>query len=659
MTARCLSGRYTLLDKIGDGGMSVVYCAKDNLLNRTVAVKILRDQYSGDSEFKERFRREAQNAAGLSHPNIVNVYDVGEDCDCNYIVMELVKGEPLNKIIKREGQMDVEFSTSIAVQILDALTVAHSNGVIHRDIKSHNILISEDGHAKVADFGIARAASSSDLTEIGTVVGTVNYTSPEQAKGLPATGRSDLYSLGIVIYEMLTGKLPFSADSPVGIAMKHVNETPQSPRELNPKIPKDLERVIMKALQKSPDDRWRDAKTFKNAVMKTGIGSKIANTHPEIAVSDLTEKDDDDNYTKKFSVATGEAEKLKKEKGTRKPKTKRKRDKVSVAIWSIILSVLIIGFLTVFFGYKAFMNWISVGEVIVPQVVGLPLKDAQRVLSKSKLKIDDITRVYHPEIEADYVISQTPEKDEKKKENSTVDLVVSLGVDMTSVPDLTGMTVREATFALEKAELLIGTTQRDFHEEIPVDYIMLQSPEPEESIAKGSMVDITLSDGPEPPYVQVPVLVGLSLEDAKILLEEQGFVLGNTSSRFSFFYEAGIVTDQMPLPEEEVEEGSVIDLVISRRTLLNNETTETKPDEESTSDSGGEVKKFDVSYSLIEGPDVQEILIVLRDDYGERTIYGPKSHMLGDIINLTVDVYGKGSINVLVDGMVSDVYEVL
>lgn len=652
MTDRSLGGRYTLLEKIGEGGMSIVYCAKDTLLNRTVAVKILRDQYAGDTEFKERFRREAQNAAGLSHPNIVNVYDVGEDSECNYIVMELVKGEPLNEIIKREGQMDVEKATTIVVQVLDALAVAHANGVIHRDIKPHNILVSEDGHAKVADFGIARAASSSDLTETGTVVGTVNYTSPEQAKGLPATGQSDLYSLGIVMYEMLTGTLPFSADTPVGVAMKHVSEKPQMPRELNPKLPKDLERVIMKALQKRPEDRWHDAREFKRAVMRTSVGNKIAQTHSELNVSDVDERDDHNNLTKKFSVATGEADTLGRDKGPRKPKPKR--DKVSVAIWAIIFSVIVLVSLTAFFGYRAFKEWISVEEVTVPGVVGLSLNDAQRVLGNSKLRIDSISRVYDPEVEVNYVISQTPEQGEKKKANATVDLIVSLGQEMTTVPDLTGMTVRQAKFELEKAELVLGTTERDFHEEIPVDSIMLQVPEAGESIAKGSTIDITLSDGPEIIWVKAPLVVGMKLEDATRELEAQGFRVGNVVNKFNLFYEAGKVTEQTPGPDEDVQVGSFVDLVVATKSFSSGENSGSA----GSSSDPDVTRKFDVSYDLIDGPDVQEILVVVHDVYGERTVYGPRSHRLGDTVKASVDVHGNGRVDVLVDGAVAQTYNV-
>jgi serine/threonine protein kinase len=274
MTGETLGGRYSILDTIGEGGMAIVYRAKDTLLNRVVAIKVLRPQYASDSEFRERFRREAQSAAALSHPNIVNVYDVGEDSGSNYIVMEWVDGQTLNDIIVRDGRLTVDMTADYSVQILDALEHAHRSGVIHRDIKPHNILITRDGHVKVTDFGIARAASASALTETGKVIGTVNYTSPEQARGASAIAESDIYSLGVVMYEMLTGRLPFAGDTPVAVALKHVQEDALPVSLYNRAVPIEFERVVMRALAKDPQDRWRTARAFRNAILRahpTGV----------------------------------------------------------------------------------------------------------------------------------------------------------------------------------------------------------------------------------------------------------------------------------------------------------------------------------------------------------------------------------------------------
>ncbi|WP_040948595.1 Stk1 family PASTA domain-containing Ser/Thr kinase, partial [Gorillibacterium massiliense] len=260
MIGQTLSGRYEIIEIIGGGGMALVYRARDILLNRIVAVKVLRPQFVHDEEFIQRFRREGQSAAALSHPNIVSIYDVGQRGDIHFIVMEYVEGTTLNDLIKERAPLQVEEAVNIASQICDALDHAHSNQIIHRDIKPHNILIGRNGRVKVTDFGIARAGASSSITQTGSVVGSVHYFSPEHAKGTLAGAKSDLYSLGIVLYQMLTGKLPFSGESPVSVALKHLQENVPEPRKVNPLIPQSVENVILKAMRKNPDNRYQSAR---------------------------------------------------------------------------------------------------------------------------------------------------------------------------------------------------------------------------------------------------------------------------------------------------------------------------------------------------------------------------------------------------------------
>ena len=259
MSSRVLSGRYELLEKIGDGGMAVVYKGKDKLLNRFIAVKILRPEFTKDATFVENFKRESQAAAGLSHPNIVGVYDVGREGNINYIVMELIEGDTLNKIIEREAPMDYRKVIDISKQVAQALRIAHKNKIIHRDVKPHNIMITEDGVVKLADFGIARAVNDATLATGSKIVGSVHYFSPEQARGNYVDERSDIYSLGIVMYEMLTGKVPFDGDNPVTVALKHINEEIIPPIELEPGIPPALDRCVMKATSKYQTNRYANA----------------------------------------------------------------------------------------------------------------------------------------------------------------------------------------------------------------------------------------------------------------------------------------------------------------------------------------------------------------------------------------------------------------
>ncbi|NMB11853.1 MAG: Stk1 family PASTA domain-containing Ser/Thr kinase, partial [Firmicutes bacterium] len=276
MEGEVLSNRYEIEDRIGEGGMALVYRAKDRLLHRWVAVKILREQYASDEDFVERFRREAQAAASLSHPNVVNIYDVGEVQNTYYIVMEYVRGINLKELIRKEGKLTPELSVDIALQVAAALGHAHRNHLVHRDIKPHNILITDEGRVKVTDFGIARAVSTSTLTQTGLVIGSVHYFSPEQARGGVSSEQSDIYSLGIVLYEMLTGTVPFTGETPIAVALQQLQDPVPSPRKLDPSIPKPLEDVILKALAKEPQERFRSAEEFIQALQKTGIETDVS-----------------------------------------------------------------------------------------------------------------------------------------------------------------------------------------------------------------------------------------------------------------------------------------------------------------------------------------------------------------------------------------------
>jgi serine/threonine-protein kinase len=279
MVGRVLDDRYEIIEKIGGGGMALVYKARCRLLNRFVAIKVLRPEFIEDEEFVKKFRREAQSAASLSHPNIVGIYDVGTENNNYYIVMEYIKGQTLKELIKSKGTLGIEHATNIAIQICYALDHAHKNHIVHRDIKSHNILIREDNSVKVTDFGIARAVSSSTITNTGNVIGSVHYFSPEQARGGYTDEKSDIYSLGVVLYEMVTGRLPFEGDSPIAVALKHIQEEPIPPAKINPRVPKSIEAIILKCMEKEVSRRYNSAAEIINdlrqsLVMPNGDFSK-------------------------------------------------------------------------------------------------------------------------------------------------------------------------------------------------------------------------------------------------------------------------------------------------------------------------------------------------------------------------------------------------
>ena len=412
MIGKQIGARYELLEHIGGGGMAIVYKAHDVLLNRKVAVKILREQYVNDEDFIRRFRREAQSAASLSHPNVVSIYDVGQEDDVHYIVMEYVAGSNLNEEIRRRAPFQVDEALRIAVQICDALDHAHQNQIIHRDIKPHNILIGRNGRVKVTDFGIARAASSADITQTGSVIGSVHYLSPEHAKGIKQGEKSDIYSLGIVLYQMLTNQLPFSGDSPISVALKHLQEQVESPRLYNPHIPPDVEAIILKTLQKNPEERYNSAKELQQDLEAIMDGDRIdtivrfvdashspdeLDEHPTKVMPAI--RDEDDEQTR-LMPAIGSSAKVTSAESSlpdEEENVKLEEDKpglsplkklfIKAAIWLVLIFAFGAG---TWYGVQSLKAIFVVPEVEVPNVVGYPIDEAVQMLAAVDL-IPDIT----------------------------------------------------------------------------------------------------------------------------------------------------------------------------------------------------------------------------------------------------------------------------
>ena len=647
MTGELLGDRYSMLDTIGEGGMATVYRARDGFLERTVAVKVLRPQYASDAEFRERFRREAQSAAALSHPNIVNVYDVGREDGSNYIVMECVDGRTLNDIIVGEGRLSVDRTADYSMQILDALDHAHANGVIHRDIKPHNILITRDGRVKVTDFGIARAVSASALTETGRVIGTVNYTSPEQARGAPATAESDIYSLGVVMYEMLTGKLPFAGDTPVAVALKHVQEEPVPISLLSPAVPPEFERVVMRALAKKPEDRWRTARSFKNAIARArqemadgGQRVLLPTAGMEREALPTRPLHDEHNITRPFEK-TGEAFEVQRDDSKRSQREPEPEDARSrrLRVWVTVAALILVMAGAVFGALHAFREWIQVEEVAVPELVGLTLPEAEGVARRNRLALDASVKRYDDKVEYNRIISQDPVPGVKRKVHSVVRVVVSLGPEMVTVPDLFNKTEREARFELEGLNIALGEKTDGYHDEVQPGRIIQQQPEAGMYVSKGSRIDVVISVGLPPPPPEVPLVVGMTLEKATDTLSALGLTVGEVTTRFSILYPEGTVVDQSPAPYVRAEAGTAVDLVVAERN---------REGGGSTSYLGS--RRFAVTYTVPPGPAMQEIVIKVIDTYGERVSYGPRSHSPGDNIAHVVEVFGPGKIEVWVDG---------
>ena len=516
-----LGNRYEIIKKIGDGGMAFVYKAKDILLNRIVAVKVLRPEFVDDDEFLGKFKREAEAVASLSHPNIVNVYDVGEDGKVHYIVMEYIDGQNLKEIIKNEGTLDEYTALDITKQIAMALSAAHKKGIIHRDIKPHNILISNEGRVvKVADFGIAKAVSNSTMTNIGSIIGSVHYFSPEQAKGKFVSNNADLYSLGIVLYEMIIGKVPFRGDSPISIALQHINDEIEFTSEEQINIPQSVRTIIKKLTEKSSVDRYQSAeeviedieyieknidldfiKEYDNYVTKNidikDLNKQInieKNRHDEEVVYD--DEDDDDYYEEE------KPKYKKKQKNKKSPNKSRKRLKIALAILILILVTQIFIFAKFFLGGPGNKE----GQISAPDLYNLTLDEAQRSLDKLNLNIRvNIEDEYSNEVEKGKIISQQPMSGATLQEGDTVTLVLSKGPMKGYIPNVVGLTLGEAGNVLKENKLSLGNIKYEYSDTYNNGIVIAQDPKSgSESNQEWGTVNVVISKGKKEEVVQPP-----------------------------------------------------------------------------------------------------------------------------------------------------------
>lgn len=438
-----LGNRYELLELIGEGGMAMVYKAKCHSLDRIVAVKILKEEYSCDSNFVSKFKTEAFAAASLSHPNIVNIFDVGQQEDIYYIVMEYIEGQTLSEYISLHKPLPIEKAVDIAVMICDGLHHAHERGIIHRDIKPHNILITSTGMVKVADFGIAQAITKNTITFGGNVVGSVQYISPEQAKGEPLTRATDIYSVGCVLYEMLTGQLPFEAESPITIALKHIHDDIPSPRSINPLIPEKLDQIVVKAMDKLPDKRFSTTEQMRNALLN--IYSNVGqHNNKAITVSPVDE-----------------------EQGGIMAKRKLRP----------LGTIIIVALIGLLLGVLTQINWFG-KEVTVPDVSNLKVKAAEMELEKYDLNMEISSEQFNVEYEKDTVISQDPSAGQKVKTGRSIKVIISKGPEMAEVPRVIGADIVEAEILLNNEGFKLGLTDKVFDEKYAADLVISQSPKP-------------------------------------------------------------------------------------------------------------------------------------------------------------------------------------
>ena len=604
LEGRVLGNRYELIEKVGNGGMATVYKATDMVLKRYVAVKILRDEFTTDEEFIKRFETEAQSAARLTHPNIVSIYDVGVDAGIYYIVMELIQGKTLKEIIVEEkGPLPWKWSVNVAIQIASALEMAHKNNIIHRDIKPHNIIITEDGIAKVTDFGIAKAVSNSTITAFGKTIGSVHYFSPEHARGGYTDAKSDLYSLGVVLYEMVTGRVPFDADTPVSIALKHMQEPPVPPIEVNPNLPEALNNIILKALQKDPMYRYQTATELL-------VDLRKALKNPN---GDFVEQEEYDPTAKTQRISTDEIAKKSKKKG-KFVEFIEKHKALSVFIGLILLFFIAFG-LTMLI-----LHFTNPKEVDVPTVVGLTKEEAKSKIEDAKLKFEIESEEYNTDVEAGKVISQDPQGTEtsliKVKEGETVKVKVSKGQEKTTVPNVKGKSREEAEQLIEDAKLTAEVVE-ETSKTVKEGYVISQETEPNASANAGDTVKIHVSTGTGIAQVTMVDLTGKKEADAKSTLSDLKLVanVGYTEDNSK---DDGVVLKQSVEVGKVVDEGTTVTITVNKKqemktvpitvnvkSLLNGDITETKKDE-----NGDEIKQ------------VKEV--TLKVDVGSDTIYSQK-----------------------------------
>jgi serine/threonine-protein kinase len=543
--ARMLGGRYRMESLLGQGGMAQVYKGTDTVLGRPVAIKILAAQYAKDQSFVDRFRREAQSAARLNHPNVVGVYDTGSDDGTQYIVMEYVEGRTLADFLSSGGSLLPERAVELASSVCIALSEAHKAGIVHRDIKPGNIMVTRGGEVKVMDFGIARAATAETVTATATVLGTASYLSPEQAQGKRVDARSDIYSLGIVLYEMLVGRVPFGGDSAVAVAYKHVQEPPEPPSRINPDISPSLEAVVMRALAKNPDNRYQTADEFCADLDRVRRGMPVVAT-PLLAETQAV-------------AGPVTATRVQHPTGVLPPEEQRSRWP-----WILIGILVLIGVLVALFLIGNNILNENANKVAVPKLTDRTLADAEASLKQRKLKVGDVKKQVQSTLRPGLplaqspVISQSPAPGTTLAEGSTVNLTVGVPEPTTGVPDVTNQTVADATSTLESAGFTVGKTTKQSSDTILDGRVISQNPAGAAQAPKGSAIDLVVSTGQQ--LVSVPDLTCQPIGQAQSHLQQVGLTLaqsGNTSF-VSACPHAGRVASQSPAAGTQVKPGSSV-----------------------------------------------------------------------------------------------------
>ncbi|OFX15732.1 MAG: hypothetical protein A2V59_06670 [Armatimonadetes bacterium RBG_19FT_COMBO_69_19] len=587
-----VAGRYEILDRISEGGMATVFRARRLEDGEIVALKILREQFASDVEFITRFEREARAVSELIHPHMVRVYDSGADGNVHFIAMEYVEGENLKEYIRRHSRLEAPRALEIAAQVCDALEYAHAHGIVHRDIKPQNILLTREGRVKVTDFGIARAMSSATITQTGTVLGSVQYLSPEQARGAAVGPSTDIYSLGVVLFEMVTGTLPFEGDSPIATALAHVNQTPPPPRGLAPALPVRVEGIILFALAKSPSRRYRTPGEMRGDLRgETEVWSRVSphtfmeQTSPTLVLP---------------------------------PPPASRRRPLPLGLTVALITLVLLG--GAWGGWRAFSSYLFVPEVEVPNFVGRPLPMAQRVAASSGLTLSVRERVYSTSVASDAVISQDQPPGKSVKRGRVISVVLSLGPEIVTVPDVQRRSLIEARLLIEQSRLGIGELREQYDEDVRGGFVIAQDPQPGARVERGRPLNLVISKGPQ--RVEMPPLVGRPLKDARRMLEELGITLSEVRTSPTTEFEPGFVVDQSPGAGTRIRPVDRVTVVVTVRpgeegTPPPTPVVTAQPQQPQRADE----KVTRVQLIVPGGESEQEVRIIVIDEQGMRTVF--------------------------------------
>ncbi len=634
MIGKVLGRRYKIVEKIGGGGMALVYKAKCQLLNRYVAIKILRSEFINDRNLLDKFKKESQSAASLSHPNIVNIYDVGEEDDIHYIVMEYVEGKTLEQLIREKGKLSEGETIDFARQIALALKHAHSNHIIHRDIKPHNILVTEDGRAKVTDFGIALAATSSTITNTGSIIGSVHYFAPEQARGGYTDEKSDLYSLGIVMYEMITGRVPFDGDTPVTIALKHIQEKPELPSEHNPSISKDLEAIIMKLIQKEQSARYADATDLIEDLYKIKSNIELGNIDNTLKIEDSPTQiipsitaDEIKELLNNSDVSDAE---------NKPPKGNKKR---KLLIGSAVVAALLAALLFTF-GVLHLANFFRVEDVKVPNFEGWNIQDAEKEAEKIGLRLN-ATLANDDVVPKDEIIRQDPQAEMTVRKDSVVNVTVSKGSKLVSVPYLIYENAVDVERLLREKGLEPGTIKEEFSE-LPVGTVIEQDPESGKGVPPGTKVNCIVSKGLESETISMPKLTGITLDEAKDVITRNRLGDPIITERHSDIYVKGYVIEQSIPPNEKVDVGSVVSLVVSKGSDAPDQMEDLDVEDENGDEQSGETSTKTIVFTLTKYSGEVDVVVEQLDGNKSKRIYNKKHDLDKEDKTISIPVTGTG-----------------